>query len=118
MIDVNAVALGQSGNLEKDNVLSVELGAPRKVIRTSDDGLIDDEHLVVHEIVAARRRVWGGILADKPGAFDDLPYGRNFPVIRGHCLPLLEYLFHLCAIEDSIELHSFFAEQMLQRGDE
>ena len=57
MIDVRTVDIRQRRAFDKENVLGVELCAPRKVIRTGDHSIVDHENLVMHEIVAPGRRV-------------------------------------------------------------
>jgi len=57
MVDVNAVGFGQRRAFDEQNVFGVELCAPRKIIRTGDDGVINHQNLVVHEIVPAGRAV-------------------------------------------------------------
>src|ERR1017187_4821127 len=57
VIDVNAICFGERRAFDKENIFGVELRAPREVIRAGDDGVINDQDLVMHEIVAAARRV-------------------------------------------------------------
>ena len=81
MIDVTAVGFGERGAVEEKNVLGVELGAAGKVVGTGNDGVVDDEHFVVHVIVFAGRRVGRGIFSGQAGAQDDLLERRNLPTV-------------------------------------
>jgi len=53
VIDVRAVGFGQGRAFDKENVLGIELRAPREIIRAGDHGIIDHENFVVHEIVVS-----------------------------------------------------------------
>jgi hypothetical protein len=64
MVDVVAVGLGEGGAFEEEDVLGVKLGAPGKIVGTGDNGVIDDEDFVVHEIVAASWAIRRGVFSD------------------------------------------------------
>ena len=49
--DVGAVGFGERHALDEKDVLGIEFGAARKVIRPGDNGVVDDQGFVVHEIV-------------------------------------------------------------------
>ncbi len=57
MIDIRAVGIGERRAFDEQNVLGVELSAPRKIIRAGDHRIVDHENFVVHEIVAPGRGV-------------------------------------------------------------
>ena len=57
MIDIRAVGIGQRRAFDEQNVLCVELRAPREVIGARDHRIVDHENFVVHEIVAPGRGV-------------------------------------------------------------
>ncbi|PYK37667.1 MAG: hypothetical protein DME49_10965 [Verrucomicrobia bacterium] len=57
MVDVSTVRFGQRRAFDEQNVFGVELRAARKVVRTGDDGIVDQKNLVVHVIVPAGRTV-------------------------------------------------------------
>ena len=59
MLNVSAIPLRQCRALDEEYVLRIELGAPGKVVRTSDDRVIDHQDLVMHEVVPAGRTVRG-----------------------------------------------------------
>ena len=59
MVDVNAVAFGERCTFDKENVLGVKFGASGKIVRTGNDGVVNDEDFVVHEIVFTGRRIRG-----------------------------------------------------------
>src|SRR3954462_8281465 len=101
MVDVTAVGLGERGTVEEENVLGVELGAPRKIIGAGDDGVVDDQNLVVHEIVAAGRAVGSRVFSCEMGALNDVVERRDLPMVRRNSLPLGVNLRHLGAIVDA-----------------
>src|SRR5205085_3284700 len=78
VIDVVTVGLRQSSASNEENVLGVELGAAGEIVRAGDYGVVDDENLVVHEIVAPGRGVRRGIFPDEAGAGDDLLQRADF----------------------------------------
>ena len=57
MIDVRAVGIRERRAFDEENILGVELDAPREVIGASDHSIIDQENFVVHVIVAPGRCV-------------------------------------------------------------
>ena len=82
VIDVTAVGLGERRAFDEENVLGVELGAPREVVRACDDGVVDDQDLVMHEVVAAGRTVRRGIFSSEMSARNELLERWNFPMVR------------------------------------
>ena len=57
MVDVAAVRLGEPCAIDEQNILGIEFGAAGKIVGTCDHGVVDYEHLVMHEIVSACRSV-------------------------------------------------------------
>ena len=56
VVDVTAIGLREGSALEEQNVLRVELGAARKIVGAGDDGVVDDEHFIVHTKMAIATR--------------------------------------------------------------
>jgi len=57
MVDIAAVRLCERRAIDKQNILGIKFGAAGKIVGTCDHGVVDYEHLVMHEIVSACRSV-------------------------------------------------------------
>ena len=118
MVDVFAVGLGERCAFEEEDVLGVELGAPGEIVGAGDNGVVDDEDFVVHEIVPASRAVGRRVFSDEGDARDDFQERGDFPAVRWDFLPLHVNVLHLGAIVDAIDMDPTGMEQVEKLADE
>ena len=115
MIDIAAVLLGEGAAPDHQNILGVQLGAVRKVVRAGDHRVVHDEHLVVHEVVRAIGSVGRGLLAYQARVIDDIAHGADLPVVVRHVLPLEQHTLHLGAVVDPAHLDPIDPQQVVER---
>jgi hypothetical protein len=105
VINVGTIGIGEGGVLDDEDVFGVEFGTAGEVVRASDDGVIHDEHFVVHEVMRRVRTVWRRVFANEASVCDDVPDCADLPVVVGHVAPLHEHGLHLRAVVDARDLH-------------